>query len=108
MDKTCKNCKSWTPDGWHDAINSLNMGSCKSVGKSIFTCSGKADLFFPENFGCIHFDKKEEKVCSLKKDENCWLLNVDGHLIPFQSRVNAKYFADHYEKLGYEIIWKEA
>ena len=36
-----------------------------------------------------------------------WFLRVDGEKIPFQGAKNADYFADHYRKLGYTVIFEK-
>jgi len=47
------------------------------------------------------------KVCKLTNGRLSWLLEVDGMRIPFTGMEVAEYFADHYKKLGYEIIMKD-
>ena len=48
------------------------------------------------------------KECKLINGKHSWVLNVDGQHIGFTGRWVAEYFAEHYEGLGYEIMWDES
>ena len=46
------------------------------------------------------------KICKIINDRFCVVLEVDGQSIGFKSSASADYFAIHYKKLGYTIIWE--
>lgn len=43
------------------------------------------------------------KKCKITNGKFSWLLEVDGKVIIFFGRENAEYFADHYNKLEYNV-----
>lgn len=46
------------------------------------------------------------KDCILVNADFSWILQVDGKMIHFQGHDSAEYFAEHYNALGYNVIWK--
>lgn len=52
---------------------------------------------------------KEEivKDCILENRKFSWVMQVDGHVVPFVGHDVADYFAAHYAKLGYNVEFLE-
>ena len=49
---------------------------------------------------------RKEKLCKLTNAKFSWILEVDRQTISFQGAINADYFAEHYENLGYKVEWE--
>lgn len=49
--------------------------------------------------------KAEQPVCKIINDHFSYIMDVDGHLIPFNLCASAEYFADHFEGLGYKVVY---
>ena len=43
------------------------------------------------------------KECIIVNSKFSWLLKVDGRTIPFST--DPEYFAQIYQRLGYEVVW---
>lgn len=48
-----------------------------------------------------------QKTCTITNGKYCWILEVDGKVVPFNGGDNAEYFEEHYRGLGYEIVKKD-
>ena len=50
------------------------------------------------------FETTNGDVCKLVKLADGWIIQVDGHEIPFKGDINKEYFEKKYRALGYDVI----
>jgi hypothetical protein len=82
--------------------------SHKTVCDMVVNIPGYSDetlAYYEQMHGAASVEYVAAKpVCKITSDKVCWVLDVDGQRIAFKGFSSTEYFAEHYERLGYEIV----